>query len=67
MDYTDNRSTNRMSHSGLLSRDLVNLQQPLVGKTENITENSQELVTEMTGLKVKEGESDFFYLFDIFF
>ena len=67
MDYTDNRSTNRMSHSGLLSRDLVNLQQPLVGKTENITENSQELVKEMTGLKVKEGESDFFNLFDIFF
>ena len=39
------------------SRDLANLIQPLLGKTEHHTENSQELVKKMTGLKVKEGES----------
>ena len=40
-----------------VSRDLTNTLQPLVGKTKHHTENSQELVKEMTGLKVKEGES----------
>lgn len=38
-------------------RNLANIQQPLVGKTEQYTENSQELVEEMAGLKVKELES----------
>ena len=40
-----------------LSRELANILQPLVGKTEHHTENSQELVKEMTKLRVKEGES----------
>ena len=39
-----------------VSRELANILQPLVGKTEHHTENSQELVNEMTKLRV-EGES----------
>ncbi|KAI0232255.1 hypothetical protein LSAT2_017403, partial [Lamellibrachia satsuma] len=40
-----------------VSRELANILQPLVGKTEHHTENSQELVKEMTKLRVEEGES----------
>ena len=40
-----------------VSRELANILQPLVGKTEYHTENSQELVKEMTKLRVEEGES----------
>ena len=40
-----------------VSRELANILQPLVGKTEHHTENSQELVKEMTKLTVGEGES----------
>ena len=43
----------------IVSRELANILQPLVGKTEHRTENSQELVKEMTKLRVKEGESYF--------
>ena len=38
-----------------VSRELANILQPLVGKTEHHTENSQELVKEMTKLRVEEG------------
>ena len=40
-----------------VSRELANILQPLVGKTEHHTENSQELVKEMTKLRAEEGES----------
>ena len=40
-----------------VSRELANILHPLVGKTEHHTENSQELVKEMTKLTVEEGES----------
>ena len=38
-----------------ISRELANILQPLVGKTEHHTENSQELMKEMTKLTLKEG------------
>ena len=40
-----------------VSRDVANIIQPLVGKTEHHIKSSQELVKGTTGLKVEEGES----------
>ena len=40
-----------------VSRELANILQPLVGKTEHHAANSQELVNEITKVKLEEGES----------
>ena len=38
-------------------RELADILQPFVGKTEHHATNSQELVKEMTKIRVEEGES----------
>ena len=45
------------THIYKVSRELVDILQPLVGNTEHHVANSQELVKEMTKIRVEEGES----------